>query len=64
MNTEDKLFSRARLGKHWTPTRAKQCLEFFPKRYRFNHELERQFRRDHLTDYSEHLTGLLEKGPS
>lgn len=63
LSTEDTIFSRARLGRHWTPERARQCVNFFPVTYRFTRSLEILFRKNHLTDYNEHLLGLLEKGP-
>ena len=55
MNLEDTIFSRARLGRYWTETGAKQCVEFFPVPYHFDPALEREFQRKFRTDYAEHL---------
>jgi hypothetical protein len=58
-NLEDESFTRARLGKFWTPSGAVQCLKFFPARYHFNATRERQFQQIAKTDYNDNLRGRL-----
>ena len=60
MNLEDRIFTRARLGRYWTIDRAKACSRFFtPVPYRFNAAREKEFMSRYLHDYSDHLLGLL-----
>ena len=63
MNIEDKIFTNARLGKHWTEKRAKECLKFFsPTPYRFDPAKERQFQASTVTDYTWNLSERLREG--
>ena len=60
MNIEDRFFTRARLGRHWSEPAAETCLLFFPAHYHFDPNRERQFMATHQTDYSDHLKLWLE----
>lgn len=51
MNPENKLFTMARLGRHWSPDAAARCLAFFGSPYRFDWKREIEFRATHATDY-------------
>jgi len=62
MNIEDTIFTKARLGRHWTPARAEECLSFFPARYAFNAATERAFidrQPPGSLDYSDNLKSRL-----
>lgn len=61
MNIEDRLFCRARLGRHYNEENCKTVLAFFPARYRFDAAREREFIRRHsaIAEYTENLRSLL-----
>lgn len=59
LNLEDTFFTRARLGRHWTPAAARDCAAFFPTPYRFDAALEREFQATRRTDYNDNLQGQL-----
>ena len=61
MNIEDYYFSRARLGRYWTPETAVICVRYFPAPYRFDPQMERAFIATHQTDYNDNLRGQLER---
>ena len=63
MNLENTIFTRARLGRHWTEAAARDCAEFFPSPYRFDPAKEREFQATRRTDYNENLRGQLEASP-
>lgn len=59
MKIEDAIFTRARLGKHWTEARARLCLAFFGAPYTFSAAREREFIAGNLTSYNWNLTEKL-----
>ena len=63
LNLEDTFFTRARLGRHWTPAAARDCAAFFPTPYRFDAAKEREFQATRRTDYNENLHGQLADTP-
>lgn len=56
MNLEDRIFTKARLGRFWTPDLAQKCLAFFGRApYKFDQNREQEFQARFPHDYNDHL---------
>ena len=51
MNTSNRIFTQARLGRHWSPELAAKCIAHFGAPYQFDWQRERAFIASHPTDF-------------